>query len=700
MRMHHHFPLTTLAAAVMVVCAQAALAAEDESIEQYTKPDSSITVGVGYWTDPRPHEGMYDGMWDSGFYGSLDASVIRRDDATGTWTTLTADNLGLDTYEVGASYEKQGNWGVELQYSQIPRKNPYEINSGLQGIGTETQTITPVVPGEGNDNALEIKRDLATLSMFKRFSPGLEFRATYKNEQKSGNRQWGARVYPNYGSTGGSYPAYVTEPIDSTTQQLDMLVNYNSGKLQLTAGYYGSWYGNDNSYLEVIGAPTGTNSPGYTDMSLPPDNQAQQGYLQGNYAFTPTTLGTFKVAYTHATQNQAFMPTNGNGIASWQPLPTVGNSLNGEVNTTEALLGLTARPMDNLSVLASLRYWDKQDETPVRVDAQSSNGNTLYHNNPFSETVYSGKLEGTYRLQGGYSVTAGVDYAHEDREISPLIVPTTELFVPYRNELDQTTLRLDLRRALSEQLNGSIGYSYSTRDGSNYIPVNTSVDSATITPFYIADRDRDTWKVGMDWTPMDRLGLQFNYSYSQDKYPTDGDRIDGIRKGTAQMFSIDGDYALNDQWKARGWYTHDTSKIDQEGPLAPAPNTWYADLDTKGDTVGLGLDGEATDRINVGANFEWVRTVSSYDQTGLAAGVQPLQDISTYLTRVGLFGTYDLMKNGSIRVDLIHEIWKTNDWTWTFQDGSPFSYANEGTQVSQDYDQPSTFYGVSYSYKF
>ena len=79
-------------------------------------------------------------------------------------------------------------------------------------------------------------------------------------------------------------------------------------------------------------------------------------------------------------------------------------------------------------MLASLRYWDKQDETPVRVDAVSANG-TQYHNNPFSETVYSGKLEGTYRLQGGYSVTAGVDYAHEDREISPLIVPTTELFV-------------------------------------------------------------------------------------------------------------------------------------------------------------------------------------------------------------------------------------------------------------------------------
>jgi len=77
-----------------------------------------------------------------------------------------------------------------------------------------------------------------------------------------------------------------------------------------------------------------------------------------------------------------------------------------------------------------------------------------------------------------------------------------------------------------------------------------------------------------------------------------------------------------------------------------------------------------------------------------------LQDINTYLTRIGLFGTYDLMKNGSIRVDLIHEIWKTNDWTWTFENGSPFSYANDGTQVSQDYDQPSTFYGVSYTYKF
>ncbi len=702
MKAIHHFPLTALTTALLVIHAPASLAAEDEDTTQYTKPSSSISIGIGNWSDDRMHEGQYDGMWENGTHGSLDASVHRRDDATGTWTNLTVKNLGLDTFELGANYEKQGDWGIGMEYSQTPRQNPFIVNTGLQGIGTPQQTVTVVAPGAGSNVLLDMQRDATSLNMFKRFSPGLEFRVNFKNEEKNGDRQWGVRAYPTLGGTGGSYAAFVAEPIDSTTRQLDALFNYTSEKLQLTGGYYGSWYNNNLIRLDVIGTAAGV-----TEMSLPPDNQAHQGYLQGNYAFTPTTHGMFKVSYTHATQNDPFMSTTNNGVAAWAPKATVGSSLQGEVNTTEAMLGLTARPMPNLSVLANLRYWDRQDDTPVRIDATNTAGTVDYHNNPFQNTKTSGKVEGTYRLKDGYSVTAGIDHTHQTRSISDLIVKTTEIFVPYRPEMDETTYRINLRRALSERLNGTLGYSYSTRDGSAYDAVSTAVDSGTITPFYIADRDRNKWKLALDWTPIDALGIQFSFSDSQDKYPVDGLRKDGVRDGKAQLWSLDANYAVNDKWQVNAWYSHDTNRINQVGPCASSGSVtctgteWDANLDDEGDSLGLGVIGKATSKVNLGANLDWTRTTSKYEQIGgTVTGLTPPPDIKNRITRLNLYGTYAIQKNASIRVDLIREIWKTDDWTWAFSDGTSFSYATEGTMVINDLNQSSTFVGVRYSYKF
>lgn len=693
----YYFPLTAMVAALLASYAQMALAEEDE-VTQLIKPDeSSISIGVGNWSDRRMHEGMYDGMWDDGAYGSIDGSILKRDDATGTWTSLTVRNLGLDTVELGASYDRQGDWGVGLEYSQIPRQNPYTINTGLQGIGSQRQTVTVVTPGAGSDVLLDMQRDATALNFFKRLSPSLDFRVNFKNEEKDGSRQWGVRDYPTLGSSAGSYPAFVAEPINSTTRQLDAVLSYADDKLVLTGGYYGSWYDNHNNRLDVIGTAAGV-----TEMSLPPDNEAHQGYLQGGYAFTPTTRGTFKVSYTHATQNDPFISTTNNGVAGWAPTATVGSSLQGEVNTTDVMLGLTAKPMQNLSLLANLHYWDRQDETPVRVDA------TNYHNNPFQNTKTSGKLEGTYRLPDGYSVTAGVDYVDQKRAIPGEIVKTTELFVPYRSQMDETTYRVDVRRSLSDQLNGSLGYANSTRHGSAYDAVNTSVDSATITPFYIANRERDNWKLALDWAPIDALGLQFSFSDSRDKYPRDGVRGDGVREGEAQVWALDGDYTLSDNWQLNAWYSYDTNNIAQVAPCVTGSAVtcsaaeWDANINNKGDSFGLGLRGQATAKLVVGTNLDWVRSVSKYEQTGgTPAGTNvKLPDITNRITRLHLYGKYAVQKNATIQVDLIRESWRTDDWTWAFSNGSPFNYATEGTRVINSLDQAATFAGVRYTYKF
>lgn len=684
----HNIALSALSAALLSCYSQMAAA---DDLAEYIKPDSSsLTFGIGRWSDQRMQQGKFDGMRDKGTYGTIDGSYLKRDDATGTWTSLYLKNFGLDTAEFGARYEVQGDWGVNLGYSQIKREHPFVINTGLQGIGTQRQLVTPVAVGAGRDVTLDLRRDGTTVAMFKRFSPEFEFRVNFKNEEKEGNRQWGVRNYPTLASTAGSYAAFVAEPINSTTRQLDVVLNYQDKKLSVTGGYYGSWYNNKNTRLDVIGTAAGV-----TEMSLPPDNQAHQIYARANYAFSSTTRGLFKLAYTHATQNDPFIGTMNNNVAAWVPKATTGSSLNGVVDTTDMLMSVSARPLPKLSLRGEASYYDRNDKTPVRITAGTAAA--PYHNNPFRFTNRKAKLEGDYRLSEVHSLSGGVDLFHQERTLSKDIQGGLELFVPHRTWVLEKTYRLALRRSMSEELSGSVGYSRSDRKGSRFDGVSEAVDSATITPIYIADRQRDKIKLALDWAATKDFSMQATLAYAKDNYPTRGERKDGVREGKSQIFSLDANLALNDDWKAKAWYSLESIRTNLTGPINGATD-WIEDSRDQGESLGLGIDGKISEALTLGAKFDV--TVSRGDFTQTPGSTSPLPAVVNRETKLHLFADYALQKNSSVRLDLISEQYRTDDWQWRFSTGAPFSYGTEGTRVLNNPDQSATFVGVRYTYKF
>lgn len=682
----------------------------DEEITQLTEPESSVSLGVGNWTSDRPHEGLFDGMRDSGAYGLLDADIVKRDDETGTWYTLKGRNLGLDSRELKAEWLRQGKIGLSLEYSRIPRDNPFRINTGLQGIGTTSQTVS----GAGasafplRDVTLGTTRDLTQLGIYKNLIPGLDFNISFKNEEKSGTRQWGR----------GSAAEFAVEPIDSTTQQLEMTLSYAGEQLQLSGGYYGSMY--DPAYGTVNIITNGLAETTRTFLSQPLDNQAHQLFLDGGYNFTSATRGTFKLAYTRATQDQHLPTKDIPGVASLAGSPT---SLDGELNTTLVQLGLSSRPIKNLSLVANVRFHDVQDETPVRRFVQTNAAcgpGQCVDNTPFSYTTLTGKLEGTYRLPAGYSLTGGVEQRYQDRTVPVANAngaggTDTQRVVPMRAEVDEITARLELRRSLSETINGSVAFLRSERDGSDFVSAAAGAggtQSNLINPTHIADRDRNKVRLGLDWAPLENLSFQFGYEDARDKYRYDAARPYGLLDGSAQLYSVDGNYVVNDNWQVTAWYSHDRTEAFQLGwRAANAGGTGgVTDKESRlkdiGHSVGVGLSGSASANLRLGADVQWTRTVSEYNQTlmtsGTTSGLTNLPDLTNTLTRAGLFGEYALRKNSDVRVDLVYERWQTDDWTWQFGGGTPFTYGvtTDGTTVNAKPTQESVFVGVRYVYKF
>lgn len=685
----HAFKLTILVSALSAVYGTAFAESETDDISFYTKPESSISVGVGHQSGDRAQFGIYDGVMDDKTLLLLDADIKMRDDATGIWKTLSVTKLGLDNREIKAGMEQQGNWGISLGYNQMVRDMPYIINTGVDGFGTTEQTRNTVTPGAGPHNyRLGTERDILSLDFFKYLSPAWSVKVNYRHEEREGNLIGGA-----YGNGAISWN-FLGVPIDSTTQQLEATLNYTGDKLQIIAGYFGSLYNNKNELtcyrISIADTCWGADpDPVYTSQPL--DNAAHQAFVSGVYSFTQTTKGTFKVAYTEATADGRIPTASIAGISKTGSPPS---SLDNGISTTLVQLGLTARPMPKLSLLANFRYYDVQDDTPVYLATSAP-----MHTTPQSYKTTSGKVEGTYNLAQGYNLIAGIDYSEQDRSLQDPAY-FNERYAPYRAELDETTYRIQLRKSLSETLNGSLAYLYSDRTGSDYAPARTN--SNYIAPLHTADRERNKIRLTMDWAPTEALGVQLNVETAKDEYGHTAIRPYGVQEGEAHLISLDVSYQINDSWQITGWYSHGRNKIYQEsvGPSAVGIKT--ANQEDTGNAVGLKLTGKLNPKTRVGADLSWSRDKSEISQTWTSGSVTQVPDITSTATHIKLFGEYALKKNADLRIDLIHERWKTDDWTWFYSNGDPFAYGTtaDGTTVITDPKQSATFLGVRYIYKF
>lgn len=801
---------TILALAVLATIAQARAQVTDE-VQQLITPDSSISVGVGGVSGnekDRAQYGIFNGMRKDRSYLLFDLDYLTRDNATGTWITLQGRNLGLENRELRGGINKQGDWKVFGEYNEITRRSPFAVNTAMTNAGSTTPNVVLLtVPGTGNDLNFKTQRKGVSANVEKWLSPGLKFEATFKNEEKDGTRMWG-RGYDCVAYVCGSSTTtavnqanflknailMIPEPINSTIRQFDAKLNFHDEKLNLSAAYYGSFYTNSNGNITptvpnslfggngtLVGAlypAVGTNiiAGGGTSlqnvlqlpMALQPDNQAHQFSLAGNYAFTKSMRATFKYSYTHATQNKNYASMGLGGSAPG------ADSLGGRVDTLAAQLGLTSRPMRDLNLLANVNYARKEDKTPnalynveakaifpATIPASFTNVNQIgvpgavWNNNHVSSTTLDGKLEGSYRLPANYRVTVGMDYHLRER-----LVPESRVeealggLGPLREKNSETGYRIDLRRNMSETLNGSIGFSSSKRRGSDWTNLSTlnpgsptvitpanvflintycggrecygqvlpaasilGLNANTPFPMSMADLERDKWKVSLDWAPLERLSLQLMGEDGKDKNVTPIDPVaagKGWRESSVSFYGIDVTYALSDKWKLTGYASRGEQTIHINHSTG-----YLADLNNRSDAVGMSLQGQASQKLQLGVNLTYVNDINKYgvaaatgtagdrlvgltvtqpNANNLAQAAVGLPDVTFRKTIVSVYGMYTLDKKSDIRVDMTHQKTKYNDWVWG-TDSAPFVFSDNST-VKQQVNQSVNFVGVTYIFKF
>jgi MtrB/PioB family decaheme-associated outer membrane protein len=724
--------LLALAAAAAIAPAQAQQSPE---VAALAKPDTAslsagIVAGSGTEKD-RTIFGQYNGLRKDDVNWLLDFDLVNREDATGLWTTIRGRNLGLDSRELGLAVQRQGDWRFAVDYSELVHHEIRTINTRMNNPGSTTPEIVRLdTPGTGTNWDLNLKRTGLGLSGDKWISKNMQFELSFKNEDKEGARMW-ARGYDcaSYVCTAAAGQTRwalipVPEPVSFNTKQIEAKFNFVGEKFFMSAGYYGSFFTNTNGAVTPT-VPTPLNGPfnittgvsapaplaagGATSlqnvlqlpMALYPDNQAHQLYVSGNYAFTKATRSTFKVAYTHATQDEDFLSMGLTGA------PAGRSNLGGVLDTTLAQLGITSRLTPKLSLLGDVRYEKRDDKTPT---AQYNIEDTLLWNNGgVSSEKFNAKGEASYLLPGATRATVGVDYEEIKRELPPpyrigpdnvIIAGITGL----RGETEEVTARAELRRSIGEAFTGSIGVAHSERTGSDWFSLVTATYGQTLTydqiynrtatfPFNISDRKRDKAKVTADWMPTERLSLQFVGEYGEDQY--DQPSQNSLRSGNMDLVSLDAAYAFTDKWKMTLYGSLGHQSMNEADRAA-----YVADTKNRSTAAGLKVDGKVSPTVDLGAGVTFVEDVTEYalspDSASSANNILQnavgLPNTKYSQTWFSMYAKFAMSKETDIRLDLWHVISKLDEWSWSYN-GIPFTYS-DNTTLALNPNQEVTFLGA------
>jgi MtrB/PioB family decaheme-associated outer membrane protein len=564
---------------------------------------------------------------------------------------------------------RQGSWGYFVDFSQMPRYSPYSLATRLTGYDGSTQAIGGSVAPSSVEPRTERRR--LELGLDKLVAGGWEFKLRLRNEEKDGRR-----LYGRMGGAAG--PDFLADPIDYTTQAIEATAAYTGGRLQLSGGFYGTRFVNRKARLDVLGGAGTTLTP----IALPPGSQSQQLYLSGGYDVTPLTRATFKIAYGRATQNDVFVDASALGRAG----------LGGRVDTTLVQMGLTARPLPRLSVLANVRYDDRRDLTPA-ID--------FFNASPRSIRTLTARLEASYRLPLGLRLTGVADYDRRRRDSWPAHI------VSFRERTEESAHRIELRRSMSGTVSGSLAYLSSRRTGSPFLATTLAggaPSSNLVAPYQLADRDRDRWRARLGWVPLEALDLHFTFEDARDEY---SGRVLGARKGSSRSFSADAAYGFSEAWRATAWISRDGARLDQvtcqNASVAGAcPGTlanpaWAARLENVGVALGLGLRGRTRRGLEIGADVQYARDRAIFDQKARTPGAVVGQVPASRYTRtaVRLYGRYAVRKNLGVRLSVVRERFSVDDYAW----GESFSYS-DGTRVFQAPTQTATFVGLSAYHRF
>jgi MtrB/PioB family decaheme-associated outer membrane protein len=674
-------------------------------------PSGHVEVGVGFVDGSDERFGRYTGLTERGGALLLDLSL-----ATPTTPESNAGYWRVDGYQLGDDLRRyrlelgeQGVQRLRLDYRELTSRYGSELLTPFLGAGGDTLTLPAGWAASGNTTAgftalaqnltgfdLEQQRRRLTLAWQYQLDAQWRLNASFRHETRDGSRLLGGVT--GY-SGGNSRAALLPAPLDFETQVAEIALGWQRPRLQWSASYHAAFFNNGDAGL---GWPTPYGrhpqwaagvgfDDGYNRLALEPDNQYHQLRLNAAAQLAPTTRLQGDLAVGRMLQDARFLAYTANELLTvTTPLPR--HSLDGRIDTVNAGLRLSARPLPKLNLVTRLRYRDRDNRTAadiyqrVRGDAEAQQAfDDGRVNRPYGLRTSQLGLDASYRLQPRLRLEAGYDYRDTERDFSEIEQSREQGFsAGLRTTLDALALKLAFRH----EQRRTDRYDGNRPLVATHLPGTIAADDFENHPllrkYYLAERDRDQLRLRGDLLLHETLSLGLSAGWSEDDYLDDGF---GLNNARVLSLATDLSWAPTQQLRLSLFASRDRYDSEQSGrsfrgtvpaDLTNPARNWQVDARDRFDSAGLelelpdaggwlpgwralGLAGELT----LKAGYHHARSRGEIDvDSGPALTTAPLPDLQTRLDNFHLQARYQLSQAASLRLAFEHERYRSSDFAF------------------------------------
>lgn len=651
-----------------------------EDCPDYSGWSGWVEGGVGYQTDDSYHFGRYTGLEKSG--GLINASGdVRYRGKDGSYLDAKAVDLGLESRDVLVGGGKQGKYGIEVEYDQIPNfraqdtRSPF-INQGGGQLGLPAGwapgPTTGAMPNLGADLAsapIKTQRDRAGVKFSVMPAREWEITGYFREEKKDGTKDVGATF-------GFTETAILPVAFNYKTDDFGLSLGYKGSRLQYKLAYSGSLFKNDQDAITWNNPFTHVAGQDFGRSAEAPDNESHQISAHLGYQLTDHTRLAGQLAFGRLTQNQSFEPYTINPFIASPALPA--SSLSGRVDTTLAKLDINSRPAPRLRLDASYTYSNRDNKSSlnnynyVLTDSiLAIDPNTglpvVRQNRPYSFEQHLLRTKAGYLFPKDIDVSGGFDYDQMNRSYQQV------------EETKDKTLWAKIKFHPLETLEATLKYSYAARDAS--APIVSSPTAAFQNPvfpesgvnyagattpnplmlaFELADRRRNKLGLGLNINPTAKLSVSLDVDYYKDDYQN---MVLGLTQATGVTGTPSITYVFSDRLSASAYYTYEKLNSDQASrewiSLPPTSNSWMESDSNLTHTLGLNATWQAIPKkLDLGADAVYSKFTGQIQYAGAAS----LPDLSSTLTAIGVHGNYKMKDRLSLRAALWYEKYQESDW--------------------------------------
>ncbi len=416
-------------------------------------PALSAEVDTSNWTcEFCPFESGYRANYEAGATAVSDDSAFLGDasgyDEEGTYLNVdgdgtyqndgyqmrwTLEDLALDSRFAEIVGGRQGTYDYHVSYRQIPRRLFDTTSTIFEQASANTLAVppgwvtAPLTSGftELNSSLVprNIESDRKTVALGGRymFSDRLRLSADFRRQKRDGTDVFAGSYF--------TQSSLMPRPFEYETDEIDVGIRYAGDSGFVALAYYASLFDNSNTELRWDNPFTSVAGAEQAAIAQPPDNSFHQVSLSGSYRFAPgRTVVAFSGALGTIEQDDLLLPYTTNSNIVTRPLPQT--QLDGDVETTNLAVTVTARPYRKARLKFAYRYDERDNQTSqlqwTRVITDSFDSGEVETNIPYSYGRSKLNLSGRYDLFKTVRISGGYDRTTLDRDFQEVAEQTND----------------------------------------------------------------------------------------------------------------------------------------------------------------------------------------------------------------------------------------------------------------------------------